>query len=332
MSSYMMDPQQMKPAGWCPQCGREIWTEGENLCTRCREETSVLEEQQEEFTALVPILECRQPPVIRENLLDLGNHLQRVCQEVAALPKTRENMATVKKTRAELRKYFEMLEQQRKQVKKEVMAPYTKAEELYKRLVSEPMQAADKLCKAFVEDVEGAAKKACEDNLREYFTELCQMKGIYWLPFEKLGIKVDMAMANQKEPKKAMETIRNFVEGVDQTLTAINGMENSSAILEAYTKTLDLAKAVAIVQERKEAQRVAEENREKWQQVRESRSQNAAQICAAAPEIGVVSRAEPTEKEYRLVFAATATRPMLRALVEFAHAHNIKIQEVTENG
>ena len=332
MSSYMMDPQQMKPAGWCPQCGREIWTEGENLCTRCREETSVPEEQQEEFTALVPILECRQPPVIRENLLDLGNHLQRVCQEVAALPKTRENMASVKKTRAELRKYFEMLEQQRKQVKKEVMAPYTKAEELYKRLVSEPMQAADKLCKAFVEDVEGAAKKACEDNLREYFTELCQMKGIYWLPFEKLGIKVDMAMANQKEPKKAMETIRNFVEGVDQTLTAINGMENSSAILEAYTKTLDLAKAVAIVQERKEAQRVAEENREKWQQVRESRSQNAAQICAAAPEIGVVSRAEPTEKEYRLVFAATATRPMLRALVEFAHAHNIKIQEVTENG
>ena len=332
MSGYMMDPQQMQPAGWCPQCGREIWTEGENLCTRCREETSVLEEQREEFTALVPILECRQPPVIRENLLDLGNHLQRVCQEVAALPKTKENMASVKQIRASLRKYFEMLEQQRKQVKKEVMAPYTKAEELYKRLVSEPMQAADKLCKAFVEDVEGATKKACEDNLREYFTELCQMKGIYWLPFEKLGIKVDMAMANQKEPKKAMETIRNFVEGVDQTLTAINGMENSSAILEAYTKTLDLAKAVAIVQERKEAQRVAEENREKWQQVRESRNQNAAQICAAAPEIGVISRAEPTEKEYRLVFAATATRPMLRALVEFAHAHNIKIQEVTENG
>jgi hypothetical protein len=327
MSSYMMDPQQEAPAGWCPQCGREIWAEGEELCTRCREE-----EQEKENTALVPILECRQPPVIRENLLDLGNHLQRVCQEVAALPKTRENMACVKKTRAELRKYFEMLEQQRKQVKKEVMAPYTKAEELYKRLVSEPMQAADKLCKTFVEDVEGAVKKACEDNLREYFTELCQMKGIYWLPFEKLGIKVDMAMANQKEPKKAMETIRNFVDGVDQTLTAINGMENSSAILEAYTKTLDLAKAVAIVQERKESQRVAEENREKWQQVRESRSQNAAQICAAVPEIGVVSRVEPAEKEYRLVFAATATRPMLRALVEFANAHNIKIQVVTENG
>jgi hypothetical protein len=32
---YMMDPQQMQPAGWCPVCGMEIWTEGKNLCTRC---------------------------------------------------------------------------------------------------------------------------------------------------------------------------------------------------------------------------------------------------------------------------------------------------------
>lgn len=32
---YMMDPQQMKPAGWCPVCGMEIWAEGKNLCTRC---------------------------------------------------------------------------------------------------------------------------------------------------------------------------------------------------------------------------------------------------------------------------------------------------------
>lgn len=33
---YMMDPQQMPPAGWCPVCGAEIYAEGENLCTRCK--------------------------------------------------------------------------------------------------------------------------------------------------------------------------------------------------------------------------------------------------------------------------------------------------------
>lgn len=33
----LYDPQQSRPAGWCPVCGREIYAEGENLCTRCKE-------------------------------------------------------------------------------------------------------------------------------------------------------------------------------------------------------------------------------------------------------------------------------------------------------
>ena len=32
---YMTDLQQLKPAGWCPACGAEIWAEGKNLCSRC---------------------------------------------------------------------------------------------------------------------------------------------------------------------------------------------------------------------------------------------------------------------------------------------------------
>ena len=33
---YLFDPQQAKPAGWCPNCGMEIWEPGQELCTRCR--------------------------------------------------------------------------------------------------------------------------------------------------------------------------------------------------------------------------------------------------------------------------------------------------------
>lgn len=31
----LLDTQQQKPAGWCPECGGEIWVEGKNLCPRC---------------------------------------------------------------------------------------------------------------------------------------------------------------------------------------------------------------------------------------------------------------------------------------------------------
>ena len=36
----LYDPQQRKPAGWCPVCGMEIYADGENLCLRCKEEES----------------------------------------------------------------------------------------------------------------------------------------------------------------------------------------------------------------------------------------------------------------------------------------------------
>lgn len=32
----LFDPQQADPAGWCAECGAEIWEPGEELCFRCR--------------------------------------------------------------------------------------------------------------------------------------------------------------------------------------------------------------------------------------------------------------------------------------------------------
>ena len=34
---YLFDPQQAKPAGWCPLCGAEICGDAE-LCLRCQED------------------------------------------------------------------------------------------------------------------------------------------------------------------------------------------------------------------------------------------------------------------------------------------------------
>lgn len=280
---------------------------------------------------LVPVWVCSQPAVVDQNLVDLGARLIRITDTLENLPRDRSSIPEVKKLRAEMRKYFESLEDQRKAVKKAVLEPYEQAEAVYKSLVAEPIKCVDKLCKGFVDEVETAVKKECEDGLREYFTELCQMKGIYWLPFERLGIKVDMAMANQKEPRKAKEQIKAFVEGVDQALATISGMEDSTDILEEYTRTLDLAKAIANVNERKKSREVMEQNRAKWQETRDSRAQNAAAIAEQSPEIGRVVRTQQ-EKKLRTTFTVTATMPMLRGLKAFLEGNNYEYQEVTENG
>lgn len=34
----MIDLQQSSPPGWCPVCRMEIYEEGQNLCSACREQ------------------------------------------------------------------------------------------------------------------------------------------------------------------------------------------------------------------------------------------------------------------------------------------------------
>lgn len=34
---YLLDPQMARPAGFCEQCGGEVYTTGERLCSECRE-------------------------------------------------------------------------------------------------------------------------------------------------------------------------------------------------------------------------------------------------------------------------------------------------------
>jgi hypothetical protein len=276
-------------------------------------------------------LECSRPAVITENLIDLSARLLAITDRIKQLPRDMSSISEVKQHRAQMRKYFDMLETQRKQVKEAVLEPYTRAEAVYKDMVAEPFKKADKLCKAFVDEVESAEKKVCEDTLRAYFTELCHLKGIYWLRFEQLGIKVDMAMARQKEPKKAMEQIKAFVQNVDAAVQSITGMEDANEILSEYTKTLDLAKAISTVSARKEGQKQMEAVLAANRMAQEARKQNGAMMAAQMPEAVRVTRPEPV-KLLRATFSVTATMPMLRGLKAFLDDHNYEYQEVTDNG
>lgn len=278
---------------------------------------------------LVPVLECRQPAVIVENLTDLHDRVAAVRETVNALPRSRDSLPEVKKARAELRKYFASLETQRKLVKAEVMAPYDKAEKAYKELVARPIDEADALCKAFVEDVENDVKRECEDSLRAYFTELCQAKGIHWLPFERAGVRVTMALADQKEPRRAKEQIFGFVQRVDQDLAAISGMEDSAEILVEYEQTLDVATAISRVNSRKQAKAIMEENRARHQEVQNANAQAVQRIAARQEEM---VRVVQQEKKFRAAFEVLDTLPRIRGLKAFLEGNHYDYQEVTKDG
>ena len=285
----------------------------------------------ENTAALVPMLECTQPPVIYENLVDLQERLLSIKETVRNLPMVPENVPEVKKARAELRKYFDSLEKQRKSVRAAVMEPYNQAEAKYKSLISGPINEVDKLCKDFVDGAETVLKQECEADLREYFEELRAANHVEWLPYERCGIVVDLASAKQKTPKKLREQLVHFVARVASDIDRIAEMDDSAEIMVEYQKSLNVADSIGIVLDRHRRIQAQREAAEARAAVKTAEAAAIQHIAASAPEAAQVLYASQ-EKKYKVTFTITATMPMLRGLKAFLEGHNYEYQEVTNNG
>lgn len=274
--------------------------------------------------ALSPMLICTQPPVISENLLDLNTRVSSITTMLSTLPPEPENLPQVKKARADLRRYFDSLEEQRKAVKAAVMAPYNDAEERYKRLVSDPINNADRLCKHFVDTVESSLKRQCEDGLREYFLELCAVNHVEFLKFEQAGIQVDIASARQKTPKKLREKLAQFAARVSSDVDRISEMEDADEIMVEYRKTLNVADAIGTVLERHRLIQAQREESTARDEAKAAEAESVQKVDSVATPVAMPKEAEQEpEKQFRCTFTVTATKPQLKRLKEFLNQEGI---------
>lgn len=272
-------------------------------------------------------LRCVQAPVIAEDLDNVRRSLDAVLAEVAQLPENDDSLKRVKALRAELSKRFAAMEDQRKEVKRQVMQPYTRAEEKYKTCIADPYRAADQQLKNWVDGYQDGMKKKCEIRLQEYFDELCQSQGVDFLRFFQCGVAVDMAMARQKEPRKAMDTIHDFVMGVRRDLDTILSLEDSAEVLTEYRESLDLSAAILVVKNRKAmTQRMAQQI-EAQQEGRLMEEQHRRQLLDAMREAGTQP---PVEDLYTMTFTVTGTMEALKALKAYILSSNLTIEENNE--
>ena len=72
------------------------------------------------------------------------------------------------------------------------------------------------------------------EMLLGYFRELCAVNEIDFLSFGQTGVKVDMASARAKTPKKLMEQIKLKVDGVAQEV--VDAADGAIEIPQAGTK------------------------------------------------------------------------------------------------
>jgi len=229
------------------------------------------------------VFKVEQLPVISEHLRSVKDEIEAMTKEAAGMVCTEDTIQTVKTERAKLNRTFTDLDARRKEVKAAVMAPYDRFEAVFKECVTIPFKEADAALKEKVAEVETIQRDTCEERLRLYFGELCQLHGVDYISYEQAGVKIDMASAKAKTPKKLMDKLGEFVAGVAVGADQIRQMDDAAEIMAEYKTCLNVGKAVATVQERR--RRVEEEKKtaEAREQSRKRMEDAVAKVDAIAP-------------------------------------------------
>ena len=240
------------------------------------------------------LIVVKQLPVIEERLVSQKEKWEQEVRDAESMLCTEKTVAAVKAARARCNQDFDILEEQRKDVKRMILAPYNHFESVYKDCVTDSHERAVRAYNKKISDAESEMKHRCEEGLRDYFADLCALHHLDWLVYERAGIKVDMSSAKAKTPKRLQEQLREFVVGVSESIERINLLDNAAEIMVEYQRSLNVADAICTVQERHRRIEEQKTAREAHKAEREREAEMVRRVEALAPPVAMV---EPPEKD-----------------------------------
>lgn len=277
----------------------------------------------------------KQLPVIEQQLQVIKTEVTKKVEDALSLVCTEDTVKDVKKVRAELNKELAYWEDKRKQVKKEVLAPYNAFESVYKDCISNTYNKADKELKSKIDTVEKELKASKTREVLDYFNEyLNSVETAVGTPlyefvlFENANINVTLSASLKSLKEKA----KDYIDRICDDLNLISTQEHKDEIFYEYRNTLNVSTAITTVANRykaiEEAKAKEEECKAREQAIKETVSKVDAAIEAAPEPVitpPIVTEIED-EEEYILTFKVTATKSKLRELKQFLENGNYKYE------
>ncbi len=192
-------------------------------------------------------------PKITHKLQELGANVTKRLQElnIESLVATEDTMKSLKELRADLNKELTGFEDQRKFIKKEIMNPFDEFEAVYRIEISEKYNSAINLLKDKIASVETRIKDEKKAKVKSYFEELCLSEKIDFIPFEKLGLDINLSTSEKAYKEKCSEIINRTIDD----LNLIKTTEFEAEILTEYKSTLNASLAITTVKTRKEKEK-----------------------------------------------------------------------------
>ncbi len=245
-----------------------------------------------------------------------------------------DSIKEAKADRATLNKFKKAIEERRKEIKKQCMAPYEEFEKKIKDIVAmidEPILAID----GQIKEYDRIKKEEKQDAIKQFYTDkVADLKDL--VPFDKV-FNPRWLNVTYKETDIQKEITDLFIK-VEDDMKVISELQSEYElqIKDVYLREFDLT---AALQEKKrleeQAAKMAEYNRvqqEKKQQVIEQAVQEEEE---SKPEITATKKRAPIEPEETFImdFRVWATKNELSALKKFLVDNGIKYGRVpTEEG
>ncbi len=261
----------------------------------------------------------KQLPQIEEHLKDLSIEVDKKVEDAKSLVCTDENVKTIKQIRAELNKEFKEVEQQRKLVKEQVLAPYMQFETIYKQYISDKYKDADADLKLKINSVEDELKNKKEQEIKDYFEEYKIANNIDFITYGQARINVTLS-ASMKSLK---EQAKQFIDKIIDDLNLIETQEHKAEILVEYKQTLNVAQSITSVTNRFKA--IEEEKKRQEQKVvhiemngnHEITQKSYEQLENAFNKPLEQPKEEKQEEILTLKFTVRGTRTKLKELKQF---------------
>lgn len=258
------------------------------------------------------VITIKQLPIIEERLQLIKAEIDAKTQHVLALDCNDATVKAIKSLRADLNKDFSELEEKRKEVKRAVMSPYERFEEVYTECVTNIYKQTDAILKGRIAIVENAIKANKEKEIRAYYDEYAESLGIDFVPYEKSGITVTLSASTKKLKEQAAAYLDRIAD--ELKLIGTQPQDLQPEILVEYKRTVNVAYSIQTVIERKKAiEEEAERARQQAEQqtiyeAAEARVDEAVESYgeehqeAVAPPTVAEAQEQP-EKLYRVAFA-----------------------------
>ena len=214
----------------------------------------------------------KQLPQIEEHLKERSEEIEKKVENAKSLVCTEENVKAIKEVRAELNKEFKEVETQRKMVKEQILAPYTKFEEIYKTYISDKYKSADIDLKNKIDPVENELKNKKEQEIKDYFEEYKTANNIDFITYGQARINVTLSASK----KSLKEQVKTFIDKIVDDLKLIETQEHKAEILVEYKNDLNVSKAITTVTSRFKA---IEEEKKRQEELKQKQLEEAKRIA-----------------------------------------------------